>query len=95
MVSQGYESRLNKCNDFNANELFWTGRLRAPESEMGEEFRAKLNGDKSRKDASASFTLPFDTRDVWGRAKVPLKVTINGYTWRSMAGNRGVSSTSL
>jgi Domain of unknown function (DUF1905)/Bacteriocin-protection, YdeI or OmpD-Associated len=53
------------------------------------EFRAKLNGDESRKDASASFTLPFDTRDVWGRAKVPVKASINGYTWRSTVGNRG------
>jgi Domain of unknown function (DUF1905)/Bacteriocin-protection, YdeI or OmpD-Associated len=53
------------------------------------EFRAKLNGDELRKDASASFTLPFDTRDVWGRAKVPVKVSINGYTWRSTVGNRG------
>jgi Domain of unknown function (DUF1905) len=26
---------------------------------------------------------------VWGRAKVPVKVTINGYTWRSTVGNRG------
>lgn len=56
---------------------------------MRKEFRTKLNGDESRKDASASFTLPFETRDVWGRAKVPVKVTINGYTWRSTVGNRG------
>jgi hypothetical protein len=56
---------------------------------MRKEFRAKLNGDVSRNDASASFTLPFDTRDVWGRAKVPVKVTIKGYTWRSTVGNRG------
>ena len=55
---------------------------------MRKEFRAKLNGDESRKDASASFTLPFDTRDVWGKAKVPVRVTINGYTWRSTVGNR-------
>jgi len=52
------------------------------------EFRTKLNGDASRKDASAYFTLPFDTRDVWGGAKVPVKVTINRYTWRSTVGNR-------
>ena len=52
-------------------------------------FRTKLNGDESRKDASAAFTLPFDTREVWGKAKVPVKVTINGYTWRSTVGNRG------
>jgi len=56
---------------------------------MRKEFKAKLNGDETRKDASAALTLPFDTRDVWGRAKVPVKVTINGYTWRSTVGNRG------
>jgi hypothetical protein len=55
---------------------------------MRKEFKAKLRGDETRKDASAAFTLPFDTRDVWGRAKVPVKVTINGYTWRSTVGNR-------
>ena len=56
---------------------------------MREEFRSKLNGDESRDDATASFTLPFDTREVWGKAKVPVKVMINGYTWRSTVGNRG------
>jgi bifunctional DNA-binding transcriptional regulator/antitoxin component of YhaV-PrlF toxin-antitoxin module len=56
---------------------------------MRKEFKAKLNGDETRKDASAAFTLPFDTRDVWGKAKVPVKVTINGYTWRSTVGNPG------
>src|ERR1700690_3975393 len=42
-----------------------------------------------REKATASFTLPFDTREVWGKAKVPVKVTINGYTWSSTVGNRG------
>ena len=56
---------------------------------MRKEFKVKLKGDKSRSDATASFTLPFDTREVWGKAKVPVKVTINGYTWRSTVGNRG------
>src|SRR5215467_8719894 len=56
---------------------------------MRKQFRAKLNGDKSRKDASAAFALPFDTRELWGKAKVPVKVRINGYTWRSTVGNRG------
>jgi hypothetical protein len=56
---------------------------------MRKEFRTKLNGDESRSDSTASFTLPFDTRNVWGKAKVPVKVTINGYTWRSTVGNRG------
>lgn len=49
---------------------------------MRKKFRVKLTGDESRKDASAAFTLPFDTREVWGKAKVPIKVTINGYTRR-------------
>jgi hypothetical protein len=56
---------------------------------MRKVFRSKLNGDQSRDDGTASFTLPFDTREVWGKAKVPVKVTINGYTWRSTVGNRG------
>src|SRR5215472_418843 len=56
---------------------------------MRKRFKAKLSGDESRKDASAALTLPFDTRDVWGKAKVPVKVTIKGYTWRSTVGNRG------
>jgi hypothetical protein len=56
---------------------------------MRKNIKVKLNGNESRKDASASFTLPFDTRDVWGKAKVPVKVTINGYSWRSTVGNRG------
>jgi hypothetical protein len=55
---------------------------------MRKEFRTKLNGDESRDDGTASFTLPFDTRDLWGKARVPVKVTINGYTWRSTVGNR-------
>ncbi|MFZ1139242.1 MAG: YdeI/OmpD-associated family protein [Candidatus Sulfotelmatobacter sp.] len=56
---------------------------------MRREFKTKLKGDESRADASAYFTLPFNSRDVWGKAKVPVKVTINGYTWRSTVGNRG------
>jgi len=56
---------------------------------MRREFSLTLKGDGSRDNATASFTLPFDTREVWGKAKVPVKVTINGYTWRSTVGNRG------
>ena len=56
---------------------------------MRKQFKAKLRGDESRKDASAAFTLPFDTREIWSKAKVPVKVTINDYTWRSTVGNRG------
>ena len=56
---------------------------------MRKEFRTKLKGDESRAESSACFTLPFDTRNVWGKAKVPVKVTIRDYTWRSTVGNRG------
>ena len=56
---------------------------------MRKEFRVKLNGDESKKNATASFALPFDTREVWGKAKVPVRVTIRSYTWRSTVGNRG------
>ena len=56
---------------------------------MMKEFKLKLNGGESRSDSTASFTLPFDTREVWGKAKVPVKVTINNHTWRSTVGNRG------
>src|ERR1700686_2020680 len=56
---------------------------------MRREFKVTLSGDESRENGTASFTLPFDTREVWGKAKVPVKVTINGYTWRSTVGNRG------
>ena len=56
---------------------------------MQKEFTVKLKGDESRAGAPAAIILPFDARDVWGRAKVPVKVTINGYTWRSTVGTRG------
>ena len=56
---------------------------------MQKKFKAKVRGDESRDNATASFALPFDTREVWGKANVPVKVTINGYTWRSTVGNRG------
>jgi hypothetical protein len=56
---------------------------------MRKEFNAKLKGNESRAGASAYFTLPFGTREVWGKAKVPVSVTVNGYIWRSTVGNRG------
>ena len=31
------------------------------------QFKVKLNGDESRSDSTTSFTLPFGTRDVWGK----------------------------
>jgi bifunctional DNA-binding transcriptional regulator/antitoxin component of YhaV-PrlF toxin-antitoxin module len=56
---------------------------------MKKQFSLKLNGDESGKSEGASFTLPFDTREVWGKARVPVKVTINQYTWRSTVANMG------
>lgn len=56
---------------------------------MRKQIRLKLQGDESRPGAPAYFTLPFDARDVWGKAMVPVKVSINGYTWRSTVGHRG------
>jgi hypothetical protein len=28
-------------------------------------------------------TVPFDVRDLFGRARCPVRVTVNGYTWRT------------
>lgn len=54
---------------------------------MNKRFTVKLDGDPEGRMETASFTLPFDTREVWGKARVPVKVTINGYTWRSTVAN--------
>jgi len=56
---------------------------------MQKRFKVKLDGDESGRSEVASFTLPFDTREVWGRARVPVKVAIKGYRWRSTVANRG------
>ena len=56
---------------------------------MQKQFKITLDGDKSGRLQAASFTLPFDTRAVWGKARVPVKVTIKGYTWCSTVANRG------
>src|SRR5262249_46967777 len=33
--------------------------------------------------SSAVFPLPFDTKEAFGRARPPVKVTIRGHTWRT------------
>src|ERR1051326_6255016 len=67
-------------------------RFRAPRERcdlpMQMRFRTKLDGDASGKMETASFTLPFDSRKVWGKARVPVIVTINQYRWRSTVGHR-------
>ena len=62
---------------------------------MRREFKTKLKGDESRADASAYFTLPFDSRDVWGKAKVPVKVPSTATLGAAQSGTGGVNSTSL
>lgn len=47
------------------------------------DFRVKLDGDPKGKMEIAAFTLPFDAREAWGKARVPVKVTINGHTYLS------------
>ncbi len=54
---------------------------------MRKEFKVKLDGDETGRMETASFTLPFDTREAWGKARVPVKVSINGYAWRSTVAN--------
>lgn len=54
---------------------------------MRRQFRVTLDGDASERMETTSFTLPFDAREVWGKARVPVKVTINGYAWRSTVAN--------
>jgi hypothetical protein len=56
---------------------------------MRRRFRTTLSGDESGKMDTAAINLPFDARDVWGKARMPVKVTINRYTWRSTVANMG------
>lgn len=50
---------------------------------MRREFRVKLDGDPTGKMDTASFTLPFNTKPVWGKSRVPVRGTINGFEFRS------------
>ena len=60
--------------------------------------RCEENSRRSSRAMSHGLTLvhisrcPFDSRDVWDKAKGAAKVTINGDTWRSTVGNRGRST---
>jgi hypothetical protein len=54
---------------------------------MQKKFRVKLDGDNAGKMETASFAVPFDPAEVWGKARTPVTVTINGYTWRSTVAN--------
>jgi len=50
---------------------------------MKQQFTVTLYGDASGRTESAAFDLPFDAREAWGKARMPVSVTIGGYTWRS------------
>lgn len=54
---------------------------------MRKQFTVKLDG--AERSAVASFNLPFNTREVWGKARVPVKGTINGFPFRSTVANMG------
>ena len=54
---------------------------------MVKKFRATLAGDPKGKMEVASFDVPFDPGQVWGKARAPVKVTINKYTYRSTVAN--------
>jgi len=43
-------------------------------------FRAKLGTEQA---GSLFFEVPFDVKAVFGKSRPPIKVTINGYTYRS------------
>lgn len=43
---------------------------------MRKRFRTTLIGDETGKMETAAINLPFDAREVWGKARVPVKVTI-------------------
>ena len=54
---------------------------------MRKQFTVKLDG--AERSAAASLRLPFDTRRVWGKARVPVRGTINGFPFRSTVANMG------
>jgi hypothetical protein len=57
---------------------------------MKQQFEVRLAGDDSGKMETAAVELPFDPKAVWGKVRMPVTVTINGYSWRStVASMRG------
>jgi len=54
---------------------------------MQKKFKSTLEGDPAGKIETAHLVLPFDTAEVWGKKRVPVRVTINGHTWRTTVAN--------
>jgi hypothetical protein len=51
---------------------------------MKKSFEVRLGG-AGRSGRVAFVELPFDTRKVWGKARIPVKGTINGFPFRTTA----------
>jgi bacteriocin resistance YdeI/OmpD-like protein/uncharacterized protein DUF1905 len=49
---------------------------------MRKEFKVKLFGASSGGEV-AGMNIPFDVKEVWGKARVPVTGTINGFKFRS------------
>jgi hypothetical protein len=50
-------------------------------------FRTKL--EKAEGMDATGIVVPFDPKDVWGRTRVPVKVTVNGYEYRTTIARMG------
>ena len=50
-------------------------------------FRTKL--EKARDMEATGIEVPFDPKDVWGKTRVPVKATVNGYTYRTTIAKMG------
>lgn len=46
-------------------------------------YRVKIRGDDEGGSAMSAIPVPFDPREVFGKARAPVRVTVNGYTFRS------------
>jgi hypothetical protein len=58
-------------------------------AKLQKKFRVKLDGSDNPNSEVASFELPFDPREVWGKARVPVKGTVNGFSFRSTVATMG------
>lgn len=54
---------------------------------MKKTFRSKL--DKAPDMDATGIEVPFDPKDVWGKTRVPVKATVNGYQYRTTIAKMG------
>ena len=50
-------------------------------------FSTKL--EKARDMEATGIEVPFDPKDVWGKTRVPVRATVNGYTYRTTIAKMG------